>query len=157
MPQTLVKLVAVFLLCVQVVVASVPGRMLCIPVADCGGGEQSVSACDHRHHEGPAEGHKHSHGDSRGGTHGLLDLALHPDDACACHVHLPVPGETPVPSKPTPRGDHSDLRELAVPLAVVAIIVLDGMPQRGLEVYWHEPDFNRTGQVLSLRSTRMLI
>jgi hypothetical protein len=90
-------------------------------------------------------------------VHGLFELAVHPDDSCECHVHLPVPGENPVPLKAASRGESTDLRELAVPLPVVAITVRDWIPAQGLEAYAHEPDFGRSSQLLSLRSTRLLI
>ncbi|MBX3392764.1 MAG: hypothetical protein KF787_08960 [Phycisphaeraceae bacterium] len=154
MPPALFKLVAMLLLVMQGAIAVAPGRVLCIPVKDCGTYEQdAVATCSHRDREVcPASvggGSRHNH------EREPFNIALHPNDECGCHVHVPVPGNEQVPSNF--RSDTHDLRVFFVPLTVALVLNWDCDPPPARVAHSRPPDFSASGQVLALKATRLLI
>jgi len=154
MSTALVKFVAMLLLFVQGLAAFAPGRVLCIPVQDCGTHEQGGHAacghcdsdvCDDEAGQDQCKDHEH----------GPFTVAMHPDDECGCHIHVPVPESEQVPS--TPRGDNSELRHAVVPLVVAFVLVWDFEPALVVVERFKPPDFSVSDQVLALKATRLLI
>jgi len=151
MPLSLVKLVAVLLLVVQGVMASGPGRVMCIPLGDCGSHDTAVAdSCRHCDaHEsrdsGCLESSRHEDG-----PHSPL---FHPPDECGCHLHVPVPDGQQVPSK----GDSQDLRLPVVPLLISIEAAWDLVPPLAIPALVQPPDFSVAAQVLGLKTTRLLI
>lgn len=153
MPPALVKLVTLLLLVVQGAVASGSGRVLCIPLEDCGQHHKSdTGGCDHC---GPAERAAAEQSGRHDHQHGLFDAASHPDDECGCHVHVPVPTNDQAPSKP--KGDSPDPRAKSVSLVVAIIVAAVPAPPRISELCLRPPDFSASDQVRSLKATRLLI
>jgi hypothetical protein len=149
----LVKLVAMLLLIVQGAIATAPGQVLCIPVRDCDTHEHEAGrACGHCDTESCAQIGEESGG--VGQNQGTFPAALHPNDDCGCHLHVPVPGDEQVPS--SPRGENPDLRMFFVPL-VVLVLNWDCEPPRAVIAHFHPPDFSASDQVLALKATRLLI
>lgn len=154
MPTAVVKLVALLLLVVQGAIALAPGRVLCIPVRDCGTHESEVlAACDH------CDSHGRSDVSGRSGgldpKHGPFSTTFHPDDECGCHLHVPVPSEDQVPSNP--KGDGPDLRALFFPLVVAVVLAWDFDPPLAVVPRFQPPDFSTCDQVLALKTTRIII
>jgi len=153
MPPALLKLVVLLLLVVQGVVAPGPGRVLCVPLEDCGQHHRSdAGGCDHcgrGAHAATARPGCQDH------QHGLFDVASHPDDECGCHVHVPLPADEQLPSKP--KGDLQDPRAASVSLAVAFVVASVPAPARTSEVCLRPPDFSASDQVRSLKATRLLI
>lgn len=158
MPPALVKLVAMLLLVVQCTAAAVtaPGRVLCIPLGDCGNHERDEApACGHCGippsspvHEAISQPHQ-----TQG--HGLFLAALHPVDECGCHLHVPVPDGERLPSNHP--GSGSDVRVLFEPLVVALVLTWGADPPREVVALRHPPDFDVSDQVLALKSTRLII
>lgn len=151
MPPAIVKLVAVLLLVVQGVMASGPGRVLCIPLGDCGSHDTAVAdSCRHCDvHMGRDSGCLESSGHERG----PYSVAFHPPDECGCHLHVPLPDNKQVPSK----GDSPDLRAFVVPLLVAVVMAWDFEPPLAAPARVPPPDFSVSDQVLGLKTTRLLI
>lgn len=154
MPRVLVKLVAVLLLFVQGLVAFAPGQVLCIPIQDCGTHEQGAHAI--RGHCG-ADGRDDEVGGNqcKDHEHGPFSAAMHPDDECGCHLHVPVPDSEQVPS--TLRGDSPDLCNVVLPLMVAFVLTWDCEPWLVVIERFTPPDFSVSDQVLALKATRLLI
>jgi hypothetical protein len=153
MPPALVKLVALLLLVVQGAIASASGRVVCIPLLDCGQHHESTHEC---HHGGsdecaaeikPVGCHDHEHGP--------FDRASPPGDGCSCHVHVPVPDQKQLPGNS--RGDSQDPRSFIVPLVAAIIAARDFEPRRTVGVCLRPPDFSTSDQVRGLKATRLLI
>lgn len=154
MPPAIIKLVAMLLLVVQGLIALAPGRVLCIPVRDCGTHQSEVgAACDHCASHTRLDASSCS--DDPGTDHGSFPAAFHPEDECGCHLHVPVPGSEQVPNNA--KNDGPDLRTLIVPLVVAIIWVHDANPPLAASPHFRPPDFSVSDQVLSLKSTRLLI
>jgi hypothetical protein len=154
MPPALVKLVAVFLLFVQGWLAIAPGQVLCIPLQDCGTHEHgSPAACGHC----DSDGRDVKVGADQCNDHecGLFIAAMHPDDECGCHLHVPLPKTEQMPSNP--RGDNSDLRHAVVPLLVAFVLTRNCEPAPVVVERFKPPDFDVSDQVLALKATRLLI
>jgi len=154
MPPAIVKLVAMLLLVVQGAIALAPGRVLCIPVRDCGTHESAVrTSCDHCDSHGRLDVSGRSGGLAP--EQGPFNTVFHPNDECGCHLHVPVPGNEQVPSNP--KSGEPDLRTLIVPLFVAIIWVYDWNPPLAAASHFRPPDFSVSDQVLSLKTTRLLI
>lgn len=153
MHPSLVKLVAMLLLFVQGAITTAPGQVLCIPIRDCDTHEHEAEvACDHCDTTACAQ-----IGEEPGGVdqkQRLFPAAVHPNDDCGCHLHVPVPGDEQVPS--SPRGENPDLRMFFVPL-VVLVLNWDCEPPPAVIAHFHPPDFSVSDQVLALKATRLLI
>lgn len=154
MPPAVIKLVAMLLLVVQGVIALAPGRVLCIPIQDCGTHELAVTeACEH------CDSHRSVNLATDRGTSGHdtgpYSTAFHPDDECGCHLHVPVPGDEQVPSNP--KGEVQDLRTFLLPLAIAVVLAWDFDPPIAGPVRFQPPDFSVSDQVLALKTTRLLI
>lgn len=154
MSPALAKLVSLLLLIVQGVIASSPGRVLCIPLGDCGQHHESASSgCGHC---GPIERCSDvGQGGRQDHEHGPFDATLHSDDECGCHIHFPVPAKEQLPSNP--KDDTRDLRSVFMPLVVAITLVWDFKPPLFAEVCIRPPDFNVSDQVRGLKATRLLI
>ncbi|MBX3384622.1 MAG: hypothetical protein KF864_14050 [Phycisphaeraceae bacterium] len=155
MPAAAIKLVAMLLLVVQGAIALAPGRVLCIPVRDCGTHEPEVlAACNHCDSHGSSNVVDGSGGP--GQQHGPFITAFHPVDECGCHLHVPVPSDQQVPNNP--KGDNPDLRTFFVPMMVVAIVLKWELnPPLAVGAHFHPPNFSASDQVLALKTTRLLI
>lgn len=154
MPPAVVKLVALLLLFVQGAIALVPGRMICIPVQDCGTHEREAAvACGHCDSVGftdTAGSHTgHSHG------HGPFSLVVHPVDECGCHVHIPLPNDEQLSTNP--RCGNPELKTLAVPLVITYVLNWNCNPPRVMAALVHPPDFSASDQVRALETIRLLI
>jgi len=154
MPSPIVKLVAMLLLVVQGAIALAPGQVLCIPVRDCGTHESEVlAACDHCDSHGSltaAGGHS-----GRGQQSGSFTTVFHPEDKCGCHLHVPVPSDDQVPSNP--KGDGPDLRVIFFPLVIAIVFAWDFEPPLQVAPRFQPPDFSTSGQMLALKTTRIII
>lgn len=154
MPPTVVKLVAVLLLVVQGLIASAPGRVLCIPLQDCGTHQSGAStSCDHCDSAGCDNQQADQGGSSH--QHGPFHAALHPEDECGCHVHVPVPGDQQVASNQ--KTGSPEFRALFVPLVVAVVLTWDVDPPAAVKVLFPPPDFSASDQVRALKATRLLI
>lgn len=154
MPPALFKLIAIFLLVVQGVVALASGRVLCIPVQYCVTHETDVPAA--LAHCGSnactvAGGDR----EDRESERGLFVSSSHPDDQCGCHLHVPIPSDEQAPSKP--KGDSPDLRTLFFPLVITISLIWVFTPRVQLAPPTQPPDFSTSDQVLALKTTRILI
>lgn len=154
MHPALVKLVTILLLVVQGLVASAPGRVLCIPLEDCESHDQGLTTpCGHCD---TAACHTTEFGqDESGYDHGVFLAANHPEDECGCHVHVPVPGDQQVPGPAKPDG--SEFKSILVPLVLAIFANWEIEPPVATSVRLHPPDFSVSDQVLALKSTRLLI
>lgn len=154
MPPAIVKLVAILLLVVQGVIALAPGRVLCIPIRDCGKHESEVlAACDHCESHGSS-----AVGGGKGGSgqeHGPFSTVFHPQDECGCHLHVPVPDDEQVPSNP--KGDGPDSRTFFIHFVVAVVLAWDFDPPVAVAARVQPPDFSTSDQVLALKTTRLLI
>lgn len=151
MSPTLVKIIAMILLVAQGIIGVIPGRVLCIPLVHCHAHTHSDAAC--------ADGGMVCD-DSRAGQHcpghehGPLSLASHPSDECGCHVHVPVPGEQPLPG--TSRGEVADARPALAPTVVALLADWHGdVPS--VVARPRPPDLGATGQMRALKATRLMI
>ncbi|MFN9132666.1 MAG: hypothetical protein ACK5XO_08290, partial [Phycisphaerales bacterium] len=154
MSPALVKLVAMLLLVVQGAIASAPGRVLCIPVGDCGTHEsETAEVCSHCDTQCMA--HAGSGVGAPGHDEGPYSTAFHPDDECGCHLHVPVPGDEQVPSNP--KGEGPDSRTFLLPLAIAVVMAWDFDPPVAVPPRVQPPDFSASDQVLGLKTTRLLI
>lgn len=154
MSHALVKLVAMLLLFAQGLVAIAPGRVVCIPVQDCGTHEQDGHAlCGHcdplQCNDGIVADACDEH------SHGPFSSVAHPDDECGCHVHVLVPDAEQLPGNP--RGDNSDLRHAIVPLLFAVVLAWDSEPAFEVVERFKPPDVSVSDQVLALKATRLLI
>jgi hypothetical protein len=154
MPTPVIKLVAMLLLVVQGAIALAPGRVLCIPVRDCGTHQPDVvAACVHCD--------SHGSPNAPGVPGGLgqekdpFSTAFHPNDECGCHLHVPVPGDDQVPSNP--KGDGPDLRTFFFPMVVAIVLAWDFDPPLSVAPHFQPPDFSASDQVLALKTTRLRI
>lgn len=154
MHPTFVKLVAILLLVVQGLVASSPGQVICIPLQDCGSHQPGLPAscghCDTAECE-----NEEAEQDGLGYRHGSVSAAVHPDDECGCHIHVPIPGDQQVPGPS--RSDGAEFKTILVPLALAIVINWEMEPPVTTSVRFHPPDFSASDQVRSLKSTRLLI
>lgn len=159
MPTSLVQIVSMLLLIVQGVVALAPGRMLCIPVWDCGTHEQAPeAACAHSDPGSCPPSACSSFDEERGrfaDGRGQSAPLLAPIDECGCHLHVQVPGHQPVPF--TPRDDDHSPKACVVPVVATAVMDWRCDPPSALVACLRPPDFSVSGQVLALKSTRLLI
>lgn len=158
MTSPVINLVAAFLLVAQGLVGMAPGRVLCLPIADCGAHDSSESAgCGHDHDDCGSDHGCGSNSDDRAGHgHGPMEIAFHPHEECGCHVHVPVPGDDRTPTNPQPRGDYKELRALSGASHVLTI-AWDFTPAARPSWRFCPPDLTATDQVRALKSTRLLI
>lgn len=149
--------VAALLLMVQGLVAFAPGRVLCIPIADCGTHESIVeSACDHCEPDDctSSETEETDGSSSDPMSSGPMNAALCLMPECGCHVHLPVPrGEQ---TSPTLRDD-SQQRALFVPVLVAMIPSEDWSDRCGVSASAHSPGVRGSAQLRALKTTRLRI
>lgn len=154
MSPALVKLVAILLLLVQGAIASAPGRVLCIPIQDCGTHESKLAeACSRCDMHGIVDAG--SGVGTSGHDDGPLSTAFQPDDECGCYLHVPVPDDEQVRSNP--KGDGQDLRTFIVPLVIAVVMGWDFDPPIAVPPRVQPPDFSDSDQVLGLKTTRLLI
>lgn len=153
MTSTLVKLVSLLLLVVQGAIASIPARVLCIPLQECSE-RRTLAASDTHDRRLDAR----SHAVARIGHH---DHALAPcntaasDDERGCHVHVQMPPKEQLPSNP--KSEFNELRAVAGALVAVVILTLDVEPTFTIRVRSQPPDFSASDQVRALKTTRLLI
>ncbi len=154
MHPVLVRLVAVFLLLMQGLNASAPGQVVCIPIQDCGRHDQGESAtCGHCDHAGCDDRRIGREGTSH--DHGPFNAAIHSDDECGCHVHVPIPGGQQVPR--TPASGGPDIKTILVPQVLAIVHGWGCEPPAAVSVRFQPPDFSASDQVRALRTTRLLI
>jgi hypothetical protein len=155
MPPAIVKLVAMILLVVQGAIGLAPGRALCVAVPDCGahGSGTSQAAFDdcHFHECTEAAGGHHA----RGYKLGPVVAALHPDNRCRCHLHVPIPRDGWM-SRST-QSDKPDVRTSFAPLALWTGLVWVCPSQFVAAPFLHPRDFVATAEVLALKATRLII
>lgn len=157
MPHALVKLVAMLLLTVQGAIGMAGGQVLCIPIRNCDTHHQADSRpCGHCEPAAVCADVAADDGcSSHDHEHGPFNAALHPNDDCGCHVHVPVPEEEQVPSGP--RSESAEFRTLFVPLVIAVVLNWDCEPPCAVAARFHPPDFSASDQVRALKSTRLLI
>jgi hypothetical protein len=163
MPPALVKLVALLLLVVQGAVASASGRVLCIPLRDCGEHHDAVAAAwDHCGPDecSPAVGVGGSGGSEGVGggcdhEHGPVDAALHPGVDCGCHVHVPVPATEQIPGDSKCR--MQDVRAVYVRLVIAVVVAWDFDAVLAVRACSRPPDFSESDQVRGLKATRLIL
>lgn len=154
------RLIAIMLLLAQVLVGSVRGQVICIPLGPC---EEHAphepspacthSGCDHHHSHGEDAGdgrHHHHHGpfDTTGSD--PSHLASH----CDCHLHVALPHGQPLPAAPDRSDDSRGLQsglQIAVPVAIVAASEAPSALRRPPIA----TSFASGAQALSLKSTRL--
>ena len=140
MTRLLVHAVAALLLLTQLCVGIAPGRILCIPVGDCGAHELADHCHGHDddggHHHGPVAPNDHEHGD------------------CDCHLHVSLPDEAQTPSKPHVRLECMAFHMFLAPVLLAELPGSEPSPHLSRE---HPPDRHARDQVLSLAATRLLI
>ena len=148
------KVVALVLLLIQGMIGATSGQFLCIPIRDCGTHERSGHA---------ASGHCVSDGcnveqveeSCKDHEHDAFSSAIHRDDECGCHLHVPLPDSEQLPSNP--RGDNAELRSVLVPVLIALVVTWDFDPAVVIVERFKPPDFSVSDQVLGLRATRLLI
>jgi len=153
MSRLLVQIIASMLLLLQALVGVAPGRVLCLPLADCGSHE-ATPTCDrggcssdnHDTHALPCREHRHT----------PVEHALHPDADCGCHIHVPVPSDEQLPTHPT-RAELTEQRWAAAPIATSVVLASNWAPPRRSFAIGPPPDLSLTDQVLTLKATRLLI
>jgi hypothetical protein len=154
MHPVFVKLVAVLLLVAQGLLASAPGRVLCIPLEHCETHHRGLAAaCDHCDTAGCTSARFDQ--DEPGSGRGNFFSAIHPEEECGCHVHVPIPADQQVPG-PANSG-VCGCKPIFVPLVLAIVIDREIEPPVAMHVRLHPPDFILTDQVLALKSTRLLI
>lgn len=151
MTLSLTKYIAVLLVFLQATVGMItPGRVLCLPVADCDHQEFAATGCQDR---------------SEAGQHDDLDCdhdpaapGLAPDhlNECGCHLHVPIPGDPKTPGQSQARGDGFQARQSVIPV-VVAVLQWDWTPSIGKSLSQRPVDPLVRGLVLSLKTTRLRI
>lgn len=154
MSPVVVKLVSVLMLVVQGLVASAAGRVVCIPLQDCGKhGEMAVGLCDRVAAEGCG-----GHGgecDERALGSGSHDDGMQRAEECDCHVHVPVPADERLPGKPA--VDMGEARADLIPAAVVAVLTWDLESACEAGEGFLPPGFERCDQWVGLKCTRLLL
>lgn len=154
MSPALVKIVAMLLLVVQGAIASAPGRVLCIPVVNCGTHEsETAEVCSHCDTRGMADAGSRVGAPSH--HEGPYGTAFHPDDECGCHLHIPVPGDEQVPSNPMSGGQ--DPRSCIAPLLEAVVIGWNFDPPVAERPRLQPPDFSASDQIVGLKTTHLLI
>jgi hypothetical protein len=154
MHPAFVKLVTILLLVVQGLVAPVTGRVLCIALEDCEFHDKRLTAlCGHCD---AAVCHANAFAQSESGRDlGMIPAADHPEDECACHVHVPVPGDQQVPCPA--KTDGFEFRSSLVPFVLAIFASWEIEPPVSASVRLHPPDFSSSDQILALKSTRLHI
>lgn len=155
MPARVVHVITAVLIAAQVLFGIAPAGMICIPSGPCDEhavhsdscfGEESCSAECGGLFPPSCEDH----------MHGMIDLFLHGHDDCACHTHIPIPGERPAPA-------NVRVEIAAVHAPALSAEVLDCV----LDWEWRlaratpdrdrPPDFSASDQVRGLKSVRLLV
>lgn len=166
-------LIVAALLVVQGLVAFVPGRVLCVPVLDCGRSEchsrRHADVARHEHHDHRAfEGeitdgscvrhaHQHDchHDSSNALETSLRAVAWHPSDDCGCHIHIPLPGDEQMLCSPRAESTHS--RVFFTPEALYVVFADRCEPLPRTRVLSHPPDLGTGAPLRALRTTRLII
>lgn len=147
-------LVAILLLVVQVTATAASARIICLHLQDDEVAHRTHVPCDHEAME-----NRSSAGIAVGGhEHRLLDMAAHPAHACTCHVHVPSPGnDLSTNSSFQKRDSQVDLGLLMPPMLVVAYLDWNSTLPDVYASDTRDFAFPQSAQVLSIKSTRLLI
>jgi hypothetical protein len=154
---------AFILLVVQAAVALVPGRVLCIPLRDCGVHmSQETEACKRNDAHSCGDGSQSHHVDLHHADthhahhdHESLDAALHREDDCGCHVHVPTPDDQHLPGKTKP--DSGVWRSVMVWPPLVTDVTLGFVLSTPSVLRPSPTEHVASDRVRALKATRLLI
>lgn len=154
MYSPLTKAVALTLLVVQVLFASMSGRVWCIGAHDCDSHDGTAAGCDrggHHHHFGSGREHR----EVQCHEHVFFAGAPHEADDCCCHLHMPIAGEAL--ASIDRRAAGFETRTFLVPMSFVVCKAGDSAPRIAVPGRFRPPDFSGSDQMLALKTSRLMI
>lgn len=155
--RTTERAITILLLLGQLLLGSVRGQVICIPLQPCErhAAVQHSSECDHgscAHDHAPQSGPVDCHDHDRPSP--LHDGPTEAHAPCACHLHVPLPDCGNSQATLTASGSTNEFRPVA-PLDAVASILAQTVERLAPPPRPGFPDPAPCAQSLALKSTRL--
>lgn len=115
------RAITILLLLGQLLIGSVRGQVLCIPLCVCEehAAERHHTHCDHHHAPSCHHHSSHQHDDQKSGQSGHWGFDMHA--ACECHLHVPLPEAPQHPTTIETFGAAHEYKPLATAPAIASL------------------------------------